>query len=77
MLEHTDAVKHVDEILSVPGIDATLIGPYDLSASMGLAAALARPIPTGKRKRRGAHGWESTGSDGFDPRKPGTKGGRA
>lgn len=28
MLEHIDAVKNIDEILSVPGIDATFIGPY-------------------------------------------------
>ena len=43
MLEHIDAVKHVDEILSVPGIDATFIGPYDLSSSMGLAGQLDHP----------------------------------
>ena len=34
-IEHVDAVNCLDEILAVPGIDATLIGPYDLSASMG------------------------------------------
>lgn len=34
-IEHIDAVKHIDEILLVPGIDAILIGPYDLSGSMG------------------------------------------
>lgn len=43
MLEHIDAVKNVDEILSVPGIDATFIGPYDLSSSMGLAGQLDHP----------------------------------
>jgi len=36
MLEHVDAVRQVDAILATPGIDATLIGPYDLSASMGI-----------------------------------------
>jgi len=34
-IEHIDAVKNIDEILRVPGIDAILIGPYDLSGSMG------------------------------------------
>jgi 2-dehydro-3-deoxyglucarate aldolase/4-hydroxy-2-oxoheptanedioate aldolase len=34
-IEHIDAVGRVEEILSVPGVDAVLIGPYDLSASMG------------------------------------------
>ncbi len=43
MLEHIEAVENVDEILSVDGIDATLIGPYDLSASMGLAGQLNHP----------------------------------
>ena len=40
MLEHVDAVRRADEILATPGIDATLIGPYDLSASMGLPGAV-------------------------------------
>ncbi|MBQ7190931.1 MAG: 2,4-dihydroxyhept-2-ene-1,7-dioic acid aldolase [Kiritimatiellae bacterium] len=35
-LEHIEAVRNLDEILRVPGIGAILIGPYDLSASMGL-----------------------------------------
>ncbi|MCC5806279.1 MAG: hypothetical protein JJU00_08110 [Opitutales bacterium] len=43
MLEHVDAVTNVEEILSVEGIDATFIGPYDLSASMNLAGQLDHP----------------------------------
>lgn len=43
MLEHCDAVARADEILAAPGIDAALIGPYDLSASMGLAGQLQHP----------------------------------
>jgi 2-keto-3-deoxy-L-rhamnonate aldolase RhmA len=35
-IEHADAVANIDEILAVPGIDLALIGPYDLSGSMGL-----------------------------------------
>jgi len=35
-IEHEDALKNIDAILAVPGIDAALIGPYDLSASMGI-----------------------------------------
>ena len=34
-LEHIEAVRNLDEILKVSGIGAILIGPYDLSASMG------------------------------------------
>lgn len=36
MIEHIDAVERVEEILSVPGIDAWFIGPNDLHNSMGL-----------------------------------------
>ena len=35
--EHIDAVRNIDEIAAVDGIDAIFIGPYDLSASMGKA----------------------------------------
>jgi len=34
-IEHIDAVKNIDEIVKVEGIDGTIIGPYDLSGSMG------------------------------------------
>ena len=34
-IEHIDAVRNIEEILQVPGVDGTLVGPYDLSASMG------------------------------------------
>lgn len=43
MLEHIDAVGQADAILATPGIDAAFIGPYDLSASMGLAGQLDHP----------------------------------
>lgn len=33
-IEHIDAVRELDEILKVPGLDSILVGPYDLSASM-------------------------------------------
>lgn len=43
MLEHIQAVAQADAILATPGIDAALIGPYDLSASMNLAGQLDHP----------------------------------
>lgn len=39
-IEHIDAIRDIDAILGVPGIDVAFIGPYDLSASMGLAGQL-------------------------------------
>lgn len=41
-IEHIDAVKNIDEILEVDGIDATIIGPYDLSGSMGYPGEFER-----------------------------------
>jgi 2-dehydro-3-deoxyglucarate aldolase len=43
MIEHVKAVQRLPEILSVPGLDAILIGPYDLSASMGLTGKFLAP----------------------------------
>ena len=34
-IEHIDAVKNLDAILAVPGLDGICLGPNDLSGSMG------------------------------------------
>jgi 2-keto-3-deoxy-L-rhamnonate aldolase RhmA len=33
--EHIEAVRNIEAIAATPGIDAVLVGPYDLSASLG------------------------------------------
>lgn len=43
LIEHSEAVRNLDDILAVPGIDAALIAPYDLSASLGLTGQLDHP----------------------------------
>lgn len=43
MIEHIRAVENLEDILAVDGLDAVLIGPYDLSASMGLTAEFEQP----------------------------------
>lgn len=43
MIEHHRAVKNLERILEVEGLDAILVGPYDLSASMGLTAQFEHP----------------------------------
>jgi 2-dehydro-3-deoxyglucarate aldolase len=43
MIEHHRAVENLERILTVEGLDAVLIGPYDLSASMGLTARFDAP----------------------------------
>ena len=42
-IEHVDALRNLDAIFSVPGIDACFIGPNDLCASMGLTPSLEPP----------------------------------
>ena len=37
MVETSKALKNLDEILSVPGIDVLLVGPSDLSIALGIA----------------------------------------
>ena len=41
-IEHIDAVNNIDDILDVEGIDGTIIGPYDLSGSMGYPGEFER-----------------------------------
>lgn len=43
MIENVFALSNIEEILSVEGLDAILIGPYDLSASLGLTADFEHP----------------------------------
>ncbi|MFZ8935704.1 MAG: aldolase/citrate lyase family protein, partial [Ilumatobacteraceae bacterium] len=35
-IEHIDAVNNLDSIVKVEGLDAIMVGPYDLSASLGV-----------------------------------------
>jgi 2-dehydro-3-deoxyglucarate aldolase len=43
MIENIHACNNIEEILSVEGLDAILIGPYDLSASLGITANFDHP----------------------------------
>lgn len=42
-IEHIEAIERLDDMLAVPGVDGTIIGPYDLSASMGKAGQFDDP----------------------------------
>ena len=35
-VEHIDGVNHIEEILDVPGVDAVIVGQFDLSGSLGI-----------------------------------------
>jgi len=41
--EHVRAVENIEAIVRVPGVDAVLLGPYDLSASLGLMGEVDAP----------------------------------
>jgi 2-dehydro-3-deoxyglucarate aldolase len=43
MIENINAIEKLDDILQVKGLDAIMIGPYDLSASMGVTAKFDHP----------------------------------
>lgn len=42
-IEHVRALEHIDDILSHPRLDAIMVGPYDLSGSMGLTGQFDHP----------------------------------
>ncbi len=62
-IEHIDAVENLEEILDVAGVDGIMVGPYDLSGSIGkpgkfddpqVKAALSRVLKVCGRKRKTA-----------------------
>jgi 2-dehydro-3-deoxyglucarate aldolase/4-hydroxy-2-oxoheptanedioate aldolase len=43
-IEHFEGVNNINEIVEVEGVDVVFIGPYDLSASFGVAGQLEHPL---------------------------------
>lgn len=56
MIEHISAVECIDEILAVDGIDAFIIGPYDLSGSLGQPGNFKQPAFSDALERINAAG---------------------
>jgi 2-dehydro-3-deoxyglucarate aldolase len=42
-IEHQSALDHLEAIFAVAGVDGFIIGPYDLSCSMGIPGEFERP----------------------------------
>lgn len=42
-IEHIEAIKNLEEILGVDGVDGIIVGPYDLSASMNKPGMFESP----------------------------------
>lgn len=70
-IEHFDAVENIDKILSTPGLDAFMIGPYDLSGSLGKPGVfddpeyneVMRKITSAAKKQDIPMGFHSASSD--------------
>lgn len=64
-IEHIEAVDHLEEILAVDGVDAFIVGPYDLSGSLGIPGNFKdkRMIQVMKKIKRVAS--QSNVSSGF------------
>lgn len=43
-IEHFEGVNNINEIVEVEGVDVIFIGPYDLSASFGVAGQVEHPL---------------------------------
>ena len=54
MIETAEAMKNLDEILSVPGIDAVYVGPADLSIALGCKPRLDQTESRWSRRSRGS-----------------------
>src|SRR6185369_5208339 len=42
-IESVPAIESLDQLLAVPGLDAVLIGPHDLSCSLGIPEQYGHP----------------------------------
>ena len=55
MIETPEAVKNIEEIVSVPGIDVALIGSSDLTAELGIPGEFEHPQIVDAYKRSLRH----------------------
>jgi 4-hydroxy-2-oxoheptanedioate aldolase len=55
-IEEVEAVEHIDELLSVPGIDVMQVGPKDLWQSMGMPADRNEVLAVADKAIRAARG---------------------
>lgn len=70
-IEHVEAVDNLESILSVDGVDGFVVGPYDLSGSMGIPGEFDKPemkaalrkILTVAKHHRVAAGFHSVSPD--------------
>ena len=50
-IEHIDGVNNIDSIIKTPGIDGVIVGPYDLSGSLGCVGELEHDLVNNALKK--------------------------
>ncbi len=50
-VETAESVERLDELLSIPGVDAALVGPTDLSVALGVGGQMEHPTLVGAIER--------------------------
>ena len=51
MIEHKNALENIEDILHVRGVDGFIVGPYDLSCSLGIPGDFSNPLFISALKR--------------------------
>ena len=69
-IEHRQGVENLEEILAVPGVDCFIVGPYDLSASYGVAGQFDHPKVTEALATIRASGYRAKIPSGFHDVEP-------
>ncbi len=64
-VEHIKAVDNLEAILSVEGVDGYIVGPYDLSGSLGVPGEFDHPLMKNAMKRIEAVGKDSGKAPGI------------
>jgi 2-dehydro-3-deoxyglucarate aldolase len=64
-VEHIEAVNNLEAILSVDGVDGFIVGPYDLSGSLGIPGQFDHPSMKNAMERIASIGIDSAGAFGI------------
>jgi 2-dehydro-3-deoxyglucarate aldolase len=71
-IEHIDAVDNLEAILAVNGVDGYIVGPYDLSGSLGIPGQFEDPLMKNALERIRTIGQASDKAAGFHVVEPDT-----
>lgn len=72
-IEHIDAVNNLEAILSIDGVDGFIVGPYDLSGSLGVPGQFEHPLMEEAMERIVSVGLASDKTPGIHVVEPNTE----